>query len=44
MADLIKSIKEKNPVACDKQDLLSHNFGGFANEILKTMSNFKSSE
>ena len=44
MADLIKSIKEKNPVACDQQDLLSYNFGGFANEILKTMSNFKNSE
>ena len=44
MADLIKSIKEKNTVACDQQDLLSYNFGGFANEILKTMSHFKSSE
>ena len=39
MADLIKplikSLKEKNLVAYDQHELLSHNFGEFADEIFK---------
>ena len=35
MADLIKSVKEKNQAAYDQHELFSYNFGGFADEIFK---------
>ena len=35
MANIIESLKEKNLVAYDHHDLLSHNIGGTADEIFK---------